>query len=243
MKILNRVTVTGADDSINPEQLLEVQRKYPYAEFGILMSKDRFGSVRFPSKKWLKKLSEINRELEPHLNLSGHICGRWVEDALLGQWPDLDRVSEGFASNFQRFQLNTHAQPHRYSESFFKQLERLNDNCQSVIFQLDGKDGNKLASAAIQWSKTNNIFGLFDLSHGAGLLPTEWPEPIPHLVCGYAGGLSPENVTSQLSIIEKATKGPTWIDAETRLFSGGGKQFDLKLVEAFLEAAKPWIII
>jgi hypothetical protein len=243
MKILNTVTVTGADDSIDPQQLVEIQRKYPFAEFGILLSQrhSSSGTTRFPSQQWLNELVEINRDIEPHLNLSGHICGTWVKEALLGRWPNLNVVADGLGSAFQRFQLNTHGQPHRYSSTFFNTLKRLEDECQTIIFQLDGKDGTKVALAAIEWGNTTNIAGLFDVSHGAGVLPPEWPQPISGLMCGYAGGLSPRNVVEQLPLIEHAVNGMTWIDAETSLFSDDGRQFELNTVESFLKASQPWV--
>ena len=38
LMILDRVTITGADDSIHVEQLAELSQAYPYVEWGILVS-------------------------------------------------------------------------------------------------------------------------------------------------------------------------------------------------------------
>jgi phosphoribosylanthranilate isomerase len=61
-------------------------------------------------------------------------------------------------------------------------------------------------------------------------------------MCGYAGGLSPENVVAQLEKIAVVSGDvPIWIDAETNLRSDQGQHFDLDRVCAFAEAVKPWI--
>lgn len=86
----------------------------------------------------------------------------------------------------------------------------------------------------------SNVAALFDLSHGAGLLPAEWPSGFPGRYCGYAGGLSPVNVAAQLDRVAEVAGGPFWVDAETHLRSGDDQVFDLARVESFLAAASEW---
>lgn len=239
MKLIN-VTVTGADDSIDPQALLEIQAKYPYAEFGILLSdKDSNGpgTTRFPSRKWLRQLVQV--DVGHTLNLSGHLCGAWVRGFLTGHLPDFDRIASDLQEHFSRFQINTHAEPHEHDAGLYDLLNFLRPDRQTIIFQLDGRDGTAIAQEAIAHGWTEGIAGLFDLSHGSGVLPKQWPEPIPGLQCGYAGGLSPENVAGQLKKLCATANGDTWIDAETHLFNNG--KFDLGRVEMFLEAAKPYV--
>ena len=76
----------------------------------------------------------------------------------------------------------------------------------------------------------------------AGLLPEHWPMPIAGLRCGYAGGLSPANVQSQLERISQVTDGPTWIDAETHLYHPISGVFDVNRVTDFLESAEPYVV-
>ena len=108
-----------------------------------------------------------------------------------------------------------------------------------VIFQLDGKYGTALAEHYA--GRGLSIAGLFDVSHGRGVAPSEWPEPMPGLPCGYAGGLSPENVAGHLERIQDVAQDGAWIDAETWLRSPDGERFDLERAAKFLEAAKPWV--
>jgi phosphoribosylanthranilate isomerase len=107
----------------------------------------------------------------------------------------------------------------------------------SFIFQLDEVNQHLMYDSAKEGHK--NISGLYDLSHGAGIVPENWIEtPNDGIYYGYAGGLSPKNVAFQLSKIETLTDN-TWVDAETFLRNEG--KFDLKLVVEFLEAAAPWV--
>src|SRR5579862_53134 len=136
MKVLNKVTVTGADDSTDVSKMLEIQSKYPFVEWGILLSKKyslKDGVNRFPSRTWLTRL--IN-ESHGKLNLSGHICGDWVKEALLGKFPMLDLIHGNLKDSFLRFQLNTHAEPHKVD---FDKLDAVLSSMrsQSFIFQLD----------------------------------------------------------------------------------------------------------
>jgi phosphoribosylanthranilate isomerase len=96
----------------------------------------------------------------------------------------------------------------------------------------------------LHWARSQGIDAvpLFDLSGGAGILPEQWPEPIEGVYCGYAGGLSPENVAEQLEKIEAVTPNARiWIDAETHVRSNGDQLFDLEKVRRFLEVTRPWV--
>lgn len=250
-KFITQVTVTGADDSTDFSRLFEIQKKYPYVEFGILLS-DKYlakegvarlnGVSRFPSSDWLWRLISCNQVMDTKLRLSGHICGKWVKQALRdGTFPDLDdRIgnTEGVTHFFSRWQLNTHAEYHTVN---FDKLEQLvkDRNWQSVIFQLDNV--NEILPEMLK-RKLTNVSGLFDLSHGAGILPSSWPEARKDVYLGYAGGLSPDNVVEQCEkIAEVVGDEKVWIDAETHLRSPDNRTFDLDKVEEFLEKARPFV--
>ena len=86
-----------------------------------------------------------------------------------------------------------------------------------------------------------NAVPLFDISGGRGIVPKEWPKQKGY--CGYAGGLSPDNLQEQLEKIEKVVDDvPIWIDAETHLRSPDNSILDLDKVRSFLEIARPWVI-
>lgn len=246
-RILRLVTVTGADDSVKPCDLWALARRFPYAEFGILLASEAGagGGPRFPSRRWLTELVRVANDaaaVGKPMNLSGHICGEWVRWALEGLWPDAVAYDvAGIGHVFQRWQLNTHGLDHTVTKYAVRgNTGLLGARGQTVVFQLDGKAGNVAASMAVDAGR-KNVAGLFDLSHGGGVLPEEWPKPMAGLACGYAGGLSPDNLAEQMPRIVAASGGAAqWVDTETALRCPGtdnGDYFDLELAEAFLVAA------
>lgn len=239
MQFITKVTVTGADDSIHPYQLIELAEEYPFVEFAILLSRNSMGRPRFPSREWINHL--ISDCLDRGMNFAGHICGGWVREILKGRWPvhDFLNIDDDLQEFFQRWQINTHAVPHEYSAVLLWEIVReLGNHEQSIIFQHDGVNTEMIESM----SDHKNVSALFDLSHGAGILPESWPLPL-EIPCGYAGGLSPENVAGQIEKIATVIgERQIWIDAETKLRSPDDQIFDLAKVRAFLEAAKPWVV-
>ena len=244
MKFITKVTVTGADDSVHQHKLIELAEEFPFVEFGILLSRDAMGLPRFPSREWLQNLITVCSRRE--MNLAGHICGSWVEELLSGKWPTQDfiDIDDDFMvpGVFRRWQVNTHAIPHKVDFDWLSDLLcSLEANGQTVVFQYDDVN-TRLVTHAVSAGNTN-ISVLFDLSHGAGVLPPKWPKPLTGIDCGYAGGLSPENVAGEIvQIATIAGNSKIWIDAETKLRSPDDLQFDLRKVRAFLEAAKPWVL-
>ena len=224
------VTVTGADESVTPQQMVDVQQKFPNVEWGILLSESSEGKSRFPKLEWIESLKELG------LNLSGHLCGRWVRDVIKGDdsfWRDRPTI----CSMFDRIQLNFHSYLHRVKQPAFtdclKSIIEKHNAPSQWIFQLDDVN-NEILSVAQEAGI--DAAGLFDTSGGVGRLPDSWPEA--KRFCGYAGGLSPENLEEQLqSISEVAGDNTIWIDAETRLRTDDDSQFVMSKVERFLEIA------
>lgn len=242
-RFITKVTVTGADDSTDANTLVEISKQYPFAEFGILLSKKHSsgnGINRFPSKEWLRKLIDIWGNSDT-LNLSGHLCGDWVNKTLLGAFPNFDEIDNGLKYIFDRYQLNTHGHKHVYDPIGLNKVIKTKALLyQTIIFQVDGV--NDIVEQIANAEKHTNIAALFDLSHGAGILPTEWPGQLTGINCGYAGGLGPDNVKEQVEKIASISGGyPTWIDAETKL-RPDERVFDLDEVVKFLEAAKEYIL-
>lgn len=232
---LKQVTITGADDSINPAELCNISAEYPFVEWGILLSKSSAGERRFPSYNWLDKLAETEG-----LMLSGHICGHWVRNICDGGYEICADINN-YLPKFQRFQLNFHSYLHwiKSPKAFIRSLKALTIEHQQIIFQFDAVNNNLLRVAK---EAGVDAVPLFDLSGGAGVLPTKWEAPVGDY-CGYAGGLSPENLKEQLSKISQVVgEGNIWVDAETHLRSNGDKQFDVGKVVKYLEIAKDWVM-
>lgn len=228
---LTKVTMTGADDSVQPERLFEISEIYPFVEWGLLVSRNSQGHNRFPSLKWLNRLNELDAKyFGAELQYSCHLCGGYVREILMGDVRFIELLGDVWEM-FQRVQINTHGIPHQYDMA--KMAEALKEyKDKEYIFQYDNANASILNSSITQ---ALNCSTLFDLSHGAGVLPDEWPVPISGIKCGYAGGLSPENVLEQIKLIEsKVGDIEIWIDMETRVRSNNDKLLDLKKVEKVL---------
>jgi hypothetical protein len=247
-KILKQVTVTGADNSIDYHDLFELSIKYPFVEWGILLSKNSEGFNRFPTWDWIEGLIT---EKPPIVKLSGHLCGAWVRDIIKGGTLFLDTHRE-LSYGFKRFQLNFHGELQTVTEpdKYIWALRYLTSiYIQKIIYQMDGVNNRLYSLARSLYGKQMGLdaVALHDVSGGNGILPDKWPQPMGDY-CGYAGGLSPDNLADQLKLIsERITNKdgsiyPIWIDAETHLRSKNDKQFDLDKVVKFLEIAQPYMI-
>jgi hypothetical protein len=228
MNLLNRVTVTGADCGTEVNFIVETSNTFPLVEWGILVSKNNFGSPRFPTLEWISYLAD------KHLNLSCHLCGNWVRDLCLDG--NTCFTEELPMHIFQRIQLNFHAIAHQVSKNKFIDA-LLTFHGKQFIFQFDDVNNNLLNLA-----KEANVDAvpLFDKSGGAGILPDLWPTFEGY--CGYAGGLSPGNVEDQLKYIDQAVKAkPVWVDAETHLRTSDAKTFDYYKVKLFISRAYKFV--
>ena len=107
--MLTRVTISGADDAVDPQALVSLSHQYPFVEWGILCSASRAGSPRYPSREWMIRLEntvkeEFHRGYEMHL--SSHFCGDVARAAMadrLHDFPVIERV--------QRIQINGYTPP------------------------------------------------------------------------------------------------------------------------------------
>jgi hypothetical protein len=246
-KFIKQVTLTGADDSIDYHQLFELSAKYPFIEWGILLSKNSEGYSRFPTWKWIEGMIT---EKPASVNVSGHLCGSWVRDIVVGGSMFVNSHGE-LAQEFNRFQLNFHGQLHIacLPDDFIEALFNLTAlRKQQIIFQNDDVNERLYHLAHSQYAKHKGIdaVALHDISGGAGILPQEWPLPMGDY-CGYAGGLSPDNLLEQIELIQSRIRNkdnslyPIWIDAETHLRSNDDQQFDISKIIKFIEIAKPYV--
>jgi len=207
-----RVTITGADDSTDIGQLVDWSGRFPFVEWGILISKSQEGSERFPSRRWIDEFSDAARQ--HGMAVSAHLCGRWVRQLLAGEldWREVPMVVQ----LAQRIQINTHADLHQWRPGPSRR-NMLELGAKVVIFQEDGLNAAAQWAAALTELTASTGALLYDTSGGAGVLPGSWPEQSLTLPCGYAGGLGPDNVVEQIGKIEAVTTRPYWIDMERRV--------------------------
>lgn len=235
MMILTGVTLTGADDSVEPERLLELSERFPFVEWGILIGSQDAHS-RFPSFRWLARLRDAITENDATVKLSLHICGNPLRAMLSnGEWAAPHSVLDELI--WGRSQLNFHGVAIDLRQAHNCASAMLHDwIAEEIIVQLDGE--NDWFVDALKAEGFPRVSGLYDRSHGGGVVPSRWPAPNVHWEVGYAGGLGPENVGRELQRIADAAGGHRfWIDMETKLFNKDmrGTYFDPWLCRCVLE--------
>lgn len=233
---LNRVTITGADSATNHLDLFDLSERFPFVEWAILLSEAKTDSPRYPSYYWMQKLVLLKNEWELNLHLAAHICGRWVRDICEGQWT----VPTDFIQSVDRIQLNFSPYVNRMNHKKFidgiLNFQETLDRKFDFIFQLHSFNHSIVTNAR---DAGLNVGILFDQSGGKGVLAKNWPPGNDN--CGYAGGLSPENLSQQLPLIANATTPTnfTWIDTETGIRTDNF--FSLQKCQEFLELSESYV--
>lgn len=231
---LKHVTITGADDSVDPLELAILSEKNPWLEWGILFGRNA-GVPRFPSVDWCTEI--VTRAKMNGMPLAAHLCDKWVRSLVLDADFTFREQHPGLFDGCDRIQLNFHGQYHKAGLDFIRRLTEA--RFKEFIFQMDGMNDNLIS----RYTQDTNVVikPLFDLSGGAGILPDQWPKQNGSYV-GYAGGLSPANLEQQLPRIGKvAGDKPFWIDAETHVRSEDDRVFDMDKVSEFVRIAGKFI--
>lgn len=85
--LLSAVTLTGADDTTDPQALVSLSRWAPRVEWGILYSPTRAGlGGRYPRVEHAVALLSVLRE--EGIATAVHLCGQAVPDFLAGRSQD-----------------------------------------------------------------------------------------------------------------------------------------------------------
>ena len=233
--MIDRVTITGADDSVDPEALRYYSEKFPFVEWGILFGSRSGPRPRFPSNDWIARVARLAKK--EGLQLSAHLCGSWVKRWVLNAEPTWrDRK---LTDAFQRIQFNFHGQYHKAAMGFIATLRQTKDAPQEYIFQHDGVNDSLIST--FTGGASIKAYVLHDVSGGAGILPKSWPAPIG-IYCGYAGGLGPDNLKEQIEhILAAAGDTRIWIDMETRVRSEDDARLVLAKVEKCLSIAEGFV--
>lgn len=232
------ITISGADNDVDVNDLIAISKDHPKVEWGILLnSKLMYNldspSPRYPSFDWLQKLYE---GWEKHkIQLSGHLCGSWVKNFLAGDFQFVEGKTQFIAKMFDRFQINFCGSAILFTEDFCRIFKV---HHKKYIFQTNEDDSWVLTKFKDEIGGKSEAFPFFDTSYGSGKLPKSWPKPIPGLLTGYGGGLSPSNINKQLDkLTEIVGSHEIWIDVESKV-RNDNDELDLKKVSKFINAVE-----
>lgn len=236
--ILSKITITGADNESDPQAIINLSREFPFVEWGILFSKTKINSTKFPIKHYGYILKMLAEEQGININLSAHLAGDWSKEFLDGFFNFQNYFQPlNYDDIFSRVQLNINSTNYPYKLE--KMLEIVNaQSFMPFIFPYN-KANFKLCNDLL--GKGKNIDFLYDSSGGRGISRTDWPSPVNGHFTGYAGGLNPDNLEKQLDLISQKTEEneKIWIDVETGVRSRDDK-LDLEKVKKFLTIASKY---
>jgi hypothetical protein len=201
--MLNKVTFTGIDNYCKTKELIELQKEYPFVEYGILVSHmhtNKRTEKRYPDLVMLKGLKREN------LNLSIHICGKAAREIITkNSFTLFNELTKDYLPMFQRIQLNISGTKNCIPVAF--------DLSQEIIIQTKSDDITTLEMLKLD---NSNVVGFQDNSGGKGIAENIWLESEDDYF-GYAGGISPENVIDCIKSIDEIRNKPYWIDMESNI--------------------------
>ena len=202
-----RVTITGADDAVDPKDLVALSRDFPDVEWGILLSDSRKGTPRYPSSEWADQVGMLS--LRKGMRISGHVCGAWARALCAGDATRLPVPP-------MRVQING------YEHSAFPGVRKVAEAAvtagHEVELILQCRTEADLQATCFEAEKLPNASVLFDPSGGRGLQPFSWPRAPVGARVGYAGGITPQNVEEVIGDIAAAHSfmlGDFWLDMES----------------------------
>lgn len=205
MKI-DRVTITGADDNTDVSVMRIASMVYPFVEWGILFSKQRTGTPRYPSST---KLQEI---LEQGFQLSAHLCGQYSRDIMEGQ----DFCFLESLKGFKRAQINYNfGKSEGWEIKWVIEWARSHPEI-SLIFQSNYSNSRAIDIITKLPHPPSNIHFLYDSSGGRGVEIANIQFPYKNHYTGYSGGIHPGNISGVCGkIAMHKSKDKVWIDMES----------------------------
>ena len=220
---LTHITFTGVDDVTDLHRLVDIQKKYPKVEFGVLVSRKwKENGPRFLSPSKTKELRGLG------LHLSAHLCGSMARDVLhMGEFSNTGDFSE-IIDMFSRVQLNVS----NYDEPENMSPYILPGPLQEIIIQ-QAFNHNTFMLCRIASGDCISI--LLDESGGKGIdSPFRMPSYLQNVHVGFAGGIKPENVVAKIRVITSLPHvNRFWIDMESGVRTDD--RFDLDKVEQVCE--------
>lgn len=239
--ILERITFTGVDEKTHIGRAKAIAKASRHrVEYGILASKSAAGKKpRYPTVRQVNDTANSLMD-SPNLKVAVHVCGGWSRQLLKG---DAEFFEEIHAVNYRRLQWNINAGQVPQSkwdlEAAVAAMKKHFHGMTQLIIQRNNDMSVTLAEELGLLGIDMAV--LFDASGGRGVVADQWEQPDgPY--CGYAGGLSPENVAINLQNLADflPEDQSIWIDMESGVRTNDW--FDLGKVEAVLKAIPPEIV-
>ena len=210
------ITFTGVDESTSIAGMVELHQQYPI-EWGVLFSKSRAGSGRYPCNAFISELVGNHYTM----NFAAHLCGEYARSVVRDDRCEVDGL---IRDRFWRAQINT-------AEG--------NINTQFLLEWGVRNHLRPILQCRDSFPPDFTVDWLFDASGGRGIEPKAWPVPRSTwhgraISKGYAGGLNPDNVVQHVAAISEHDTS-YWIDMESGV-RDESDHFDLERCRAVCQA-------
>lgn len=255
---IEKVTITGADDKVDPYKLYDLSDRYPFVEWGILYYPDKMGTPRFPSCSWMYR---FDKYAPSFVEKSIHLCGGSATTFCGGDL-SIMRNSVFHTPNYNRIQVNIHPACINQNEAAIADLFTRSGNVVNTIIQANEITTNIILEILKSRKSTGGIQVLFDESRGKGKendfknIQQRNEHILEKFRCGFAGGIDENNIRGVVDNIQKIDNThynvqsiltrevihppSAWIDLESGARTNN--EFDLNKVERILKIMKGVII-
>lgn len=241
---LRYITCSDPREHLAVADVIRLLKMSPLVEIGIQASSSTMSQLK-PRKLWFDVLMfHVVNNSRP-LNIALHINYDWCDDLCSGKipyeldgWLKMQRRGNGGPA-IRRWQLNIGDRTKKFDSGAIARLIRSHPEQEFIL------PYNEMVKDRVDLLyKTGAKFSLlYDASYGYGKSPERWNAPVYNThPMGYAGGLSPENVSENLDKISENLPSNyyTWIDAEGRLMKPGTRQFDIERARQYVQNALAW---
>lgn len=228
------VTIAGIDHTISQEELIEISEKYPFVEWGILLSGSRRGEKRYPDFNWIRSFLDKTKD-NSKVNISIHACGSYVRELKQCKFSFRNLI---YNTRVNRIQINCLSEQLSKDELF---------NITHCIPHLEYEiilptKTFSIVKYVIQEQVDSRISVLYDCSGGKGIeLDNYCISSYGKYKLGMAGGINPNNIKQVLADITRYDTyqdEPDWIDLESGVRDENNNFVISKVVDILEEANK-----
>jgi len=184
-----KLSITGADNLVDVNQLKNLVNKYPNLELAILYLPEKEDVNRNPGIDWRNKFFNTI----PKINTAIHLCGKIAFHTILSDDFEKSLLFKELKKT-QRIQLNINARKDIFSiEDIHEIYKKLLSHDFEIILQYHERSKFWILPFLKEYN-SKNIHILLDASLGKGIAPEKFTIPeelIPfNLPIGFAGGLN-----------------------------------------------------
>ncbi len=194
------------------------------------MDQNCTGTLRYPSTSWMNRI----RQKPSNLRLSAHLCGASVRRYLHGK-----ALRPPMGPLLARIQLNQIDLEYLFAN--WPRRAPIQVSHGVIILVCPDPDARVFALARAWHANGCKTAVLIDDSRGTGRTRRDWPQTDDDILCGFAGGIGPDNIRQTLDeILDRQLGKPFWIDMESKIRGDDGG-FSVEKATRCLEIADDWM--